>query len=160
VNQAMCDLLDTTLNGWFSYLASWQAPGETGRSGCEDCADSPFSRLDGLGDWPHDIVHSLVISLGTAVRHVQLTLEELDEASRNEHLELSSLSAHERAARRAVLAKHAETLVLRAVSTRIEVMRDVLDQCVEPALDEYLRSECERGLLAMFAADDRDRPVY
>lgn len=160
MNQAMCDLLDSTLDGWYSYLSSWEAPGDTGRSGCELCADSPFSRLDGLGDWPHDIVHTLVLGLSAAVRHVHLTLDELDEASRNEHPELSSLTAHERAARRAVLARHAEHLVLAAVETRKDAMRDVLEQCIEPALDEYLRSECERGLLAIFAADERDRPVY
>lgn len=157
MNQAMRDLLDSTLDAWYSYLASWQAPGDVGLAGCELCADSPFSRLGGLGDWPHDIVHTLAAGLTTAVRHVHLSLEELDESGGSA---LVSTTPHDRAARRAVLARHAETLVLAGVQSRMPAMRDVLEQCIEPALEDYLRAECERGLLELFAADDRDRPLY
>lgn len=154
MNQAMRDLLDMTLDAWYSYLASWEAPGETGGSGCELCADSPFSRIDGLGEWPHDIEHALAAGLTAAVRHVRLSLEELDEDA------ALDLSPHDRLVRRAAFARHAESLVLAGVSSRRAAMRDVLEQCIEPSLDAYLRSECERGLLELFAADERDRPVY
>lgn len=157
MNQAMRDLLDTTLDGWYSYLASWEAPVATDHAGCEICADSPFSRLEGLGDWPHDIIHRLVRDLTGAVRHVHHSLDELDEA---QDPELVDESAADRASRSAVLARHAEFLVLAAVTTRNDEMRDVLDQCIEPALQDYLQAECERGLLELFAADDRDHPVY
>lgn len=157
MNQAMRDLLDTTLDGWYSYLASWVEPVAADSAVCQHCSDSPFSRLEGLGDWPHDIIHTLVRDLAVAVRHVHHSLEELDEAQGSAlHVE----SAAERAARSAVLARHAEFLVLSAVATRNDEMRDVLEQCIEPALRDYLRAECERGLLQLFAADDRDHPVY
>jgi len=149
MNRAMRDLLDSTLDGWYTYLASWEAPGELGASGCELCSESLFSRLDGLGDWPHDIVHRLVRDLTTAVRHVHHSLQEIDEGEPDDRL------AHS-----AVLARHAEFLVLSAIETRRDEMIDVLEQCIEPALDSYLRAECERGLLEIFAADDRDHPVY
>jgi hypothetical protein len=160
VNRAMHDLLDTTLDGWYSYLASWEAPGPAGRLACGLCADSPFSRIDGIGDWPHDIIHRLVLDLTGAARHVHLTLEELDQASTASPPLFHSVPSQETLARSAVLARHAEALVLVGVRARREAMRDVLDNCIEPVLEEYLRSECERGLLELFAADDRDRPVY
>lgn len=153
----MRDLLDSTLDGWYSYLASWQAPAEGDHAACRLCADSPFSRLDGLGDWPHDIVHTLVASLTVAVKHVHRSLDELDE-SRSSTSDQDS--AAQVAARSAVLARHAEFLVLSSVSLRIDEMRDVLEHCLEPALQDYLRAECDRGLLQLFATDDRDRPVY
>lgn len=160
MNQAMRDLLDSTLDGWYSYLASWEAPGDTGRAGCELCADSPFSRLDGLGEWPHDIVHVLVRDLSAAVRLVRLSLEELDEVSTGASVALADLTPREFAARRAILARHAESLVLSALQSRREAMLDVLEHCIEPALEAYLRAEVERGLLEIFATDERDRPVY
>jgi hypothetical protein len=156
----MRDLLDTTLDGWYSYLASWEAPGPLDRSTCRLCADSPFSRIDGLGDWPHDIVHRLVLDLSTAARHVHLTLEELDQASTVSPPLFHENPSQEVLARSAVLARHAEFLVLAGIEDRKEAMRDVLENCIEPALDAYLRAECERGLLELFASDDRDRPVY
>lgn len=160
MNRAMRDLLDTTLDGWYSYLASWEAPGPVGPHACRLCADSPFSRIDGLGDWPHDIVHRLVVDLSTAARHVHLTLEELDQTSTISAPLIHATASQERLARSAVLARHAEFLVLAGIQDRKEAMRDVLENCIEPALDEYVRSECERGLLELFASDDRDRPVY
>ena len=153
----MRDLLDSTLDGWYSYLASWQAPGETSQDGCQTCAESSFSHIDGLGDWPHDIMHRLVRDLSTAARHVHYSLDELDESAESI---VALYSEGERAARSAVLARHAEFLVLAAVETRKDEMRDVLEQCVAPALEEYLSAECERGLLELFAADGYDRPVY
>ena len=158
MNRAMHDLLDTTLDSWYSYLASWQAPGADNRADCAECAASPFSGLAGLENWPHDIVHALVAGLTAAVRHVALSLEELDEA--RSIAGATAPTSHDRAQRWVVLNRHAEAVVLVWVRAREAVMRDVLEQCVEPALDEYLRVECERGLAQLFATGDHDRPVY
>lgn len=160
MNRAMHDLLDSTLDGWYSYLASWEAPGDTGGAGCGRCADSPFGRLEGLGEWPHDIVHVLVRDLTAAVRLVRLSLEELDELNSTSPQMPVDMTPAEGDLRRAILARHAESLVLTALESRRAAMLDVLQHCIEPSLNDYLEAECERGLLDLFASDERDRPFH
>jgi len=156
----MRDLLDSTLEGWFSYLASWQPPGIERDGGCNCCADSVFMRVAGLDSTPHDVAHALIRELNSAVRLVQLSLEELDEANLSAAPTFAASTAAERVARREYLVLQAEALVLTGLRDREDAMRDVLDQCIEPVLERFLRSECERGLLELFATDDRDRPAY
>lgn len=149
MNRAMQDLLESTLETWYAYLSAWQAPSAQGRLVCELCFDSPFGTVADLNEWPHDIAHLLVRDLTSVVRHVRVSLEELDELNTFATLEARTLTSEERAARSLVLGRHAETLVLAGVADHAGFMRDVLNECIAPRLDAYLASEVERAMLAL-----------
>ena len=149
MNRAMHDLLESTLDNWYAYLSAWQLPIANGRLVCELCSDSPFITVAELDEWPHDIAHLLVRDLTSVVRHVRVSLEELDELNSFAVLEARTLTNDERAARTAVLARHAETLVLAGLADHACLMRDVLQQCIAPRLDAYLATEVERAMLQL-----------
>ena len=149
MNRAMHDLLESTLEGWYAYLSAWQAPSVSGRAVCELCSDSAFSLIADLNEWPHDIAHLLIRDLTSVVRHVRVSLEELDELNSFANLEARTLSTEERAARSVVLSRHAETLVLSGLSEHAGLMRDVLKECIGPRLDAYLAIEVERAVLQL-----------
>jgi len=149
VNRALHDLLEATLENWYASLSAWQAPAVSGRLLCELCSDSPFTTVAELSEWPHDISHLLVRDLTSVVRHMRVSLEELDELNSFATMEARTLSAGERAARSVVLDRHAETLVLAGIAEHACFMRDVLQQCIAPRLDAYLADEVERGMLQL-----------
>ena len=149
MNRAMHDLLEATLENWYAYLSAWQIPSVNGRMVCELCSDSPFTTVVELNEWPHDIAHLLIRDLTSVVRHVRVSLEELDELNSFASLEARTLTPEERSARSVVLSRHAETLVLAGVSDHAGLMRDVLQQCISPRLDAYLATEVERAMLQL-----------
>lgn len=157
MNRAMHDLLAATLDGWYGYLSSWQAPGAEGRLVCELCHDSPFSRVADLTEWPHDVAHALVRDLTSAVRHVRITLEELDESNAFSAARHVAVAPFDVTARREVLGSHAESLVLAGIAVHEPLMRDVLEQCVAPRLEAYLRAEADRAILAFSGFDESGR---
>ena len=145
--RAMRDLLESTLDNWYAYLSAWQLPSVNSRAVCELCSDSPFGTVVELNEWPHDVAHLLVRDLTSVVRHVRVSLEELDELNSFAALEARTLTLEERAARSVVLGRHAETLVLAGVAEHAGLMRDVLQECIAPRLDAYLSAEVERAML-------------
>ena len=149
MNRAMHDLLASTLENWYANLSAWQVPSVNSRLVCELCSDSPFTAVAELNEWPHDVAHLLVRDLTSVVRHVRVSLEELDELNSFAALESRTLTSDERAARSVVLGRHAETLVLAGLAEHACLMRDVLQECIAPRLDAFLAVEVERAMLQL-----------
>lgn len=149
MNRAMHDLLESTLDNWYANLSAWQSPSVNSRLVCELCTDSPFSTVAELNEWPHDVAHLLVRDLTSVVRHVRVSLEELDELNSFATLDARTFTTEERAARSIVLSRHAETLVLASLADHASLMRDVLQECIAPRLDAYLANEVERAMLQL-----------
>ena len=151
MNPTLSSFVETLLTDWYSTAARWSAPGNSSPVGCAQCEVSPFRRLPGLAEWPHDVIHPLVASLEGAVLEVQRSLEELD-------AELALAGAIEPdPERRAVYARHALKLVYATAMLNVEDILDVLENCVGPAIEEYVARELRAGLLDFEqTADSRD----
>ena len=137
------DLLQSTLDRWYSYLSSWQEPGISSRAQCEICSDSPYLTIAGLHEWPHDIAHILIRDLSSAVRHISFSLEELGAVDLDATSDPNGIS---RVLRRHEFDRRAERLVMGALHRQQEEMRDVLQQCVAPAFETWLMRESDRAV--------------
>lgn len=150
MNPTLSSFVETLLTDWYSTAARWSAPGNSSPVGCPQCEVSSFLRLPGLVEWPHDVIHPLVASLEGAVLEVQRSLEELD-------AELAG-SVEPDPERRAAYARHALKLVYATAMLNSEDILDVLENCVGPAIEEYVARELRAGMLDFEqTADSRDQ---
>jgi hypothetical protein len=154
MNRALSDLLESTLDGWYGYLSTWQPPGTTGWQVCELCTTSPYSTVIGLSEWPHDVGHVLVRNLTAAADRVFDSLEDLSEDRWRPSLDGREPTIVELAARRDALERHATLLVLKGVDRHAASMIDVLEECVSPRLERYLAVESELLIKALHEIQD------
>ena len=149
MNRALSDLLDSSLDGWYGYLSTWQPPGTTGWQVCDLCTSSPYSTVIGLAEWPHDVGHVLVRTLTSAADHVFESLADLSENRWRPALDGREPTVMELAARRDALERHAVLLVLKGVARHTDSMINVLEECVTPRLERYVAIESELFLRAL-----------
>ncbi len=138
MNPTLSSFVETLVTDWYSTAARWTPPGNASPVGCSHCESSPFLRLPGLVDWPHDVIHPLVASLGEAVLEVQRSLEELD-------ADIAGTATPD-AARREAYRRHAVTLVYSTVMLSSADILDVLENCVGPAIEEYVAREISSAM--------------
>lgn len=122
---AIDDHVSAKLYAWYTIVSAWEPPG-TGFEGiCAECAESALACAIDIFAWPHDVIHTLVESLRSAIADVQ--------DSYREECQWDADSAPE-VARRAV----ADTLVRYAAD-----IEDVLEQCLSERLQAYLTLEAD-----------------
>jgi hypothetical protein len=124
---AIDDHVTTKLYAWYTIVSEWEPPGAGFEGVCAECADSALACSVDITAWPHDVIHSLVASLRSAIADVQ--------DSYREECEWDAASAPE-VARRAV----ADTLARYAAD-----IQDVLDKCLTDRLQAYVTGQVELG---------------
>ncbi len=139
MNPTLSSFVETLVTDWYSTAARWTPPGNSSPVGCAQCEISPFLRLPGLVEWPHDVIHPLVEVLEDAVLQVQRSLEELD-------ADIAGAVAPD-PARRAAYGRHALKLVYATAMLNADDILDVLENCVGPAIEDYVAHELAAGLL-------------
>jgi hypothetical protein len=122
---------------WYSRVAQWRPPGSGNETACMTCLNSPFNQLADFAEWPHDVVHSLVSDLNSAVLEVEAAIGEPRRGAPD------PLRAHD--------------LVYAAAEKHSADIVDVLRKCVEPKLSRYLRSQASDSVVFFeAAAEGRD----
>jgi hypothetical protein len=129
---AIDDLLGTILYAWYQTVAAWEPPGQLTDRTCDTCSTSLLAEAVDISVWPHELMHALAGSLGIAVQ--QITQSRADDGC------CASCTDDERGV-------CAITLVRASIIERRADLLDVLTECVEPTLEEYLATETARGLL-------------
>lgn len=122
---AIDDHVSTKLFAWYTIVSAWEPPGAASAGICAECAESALACAIDIAAWPHDVVHTLVESLRSAIADV--------EDSYREECEWDAASAPA-VARRAV----ADILVRYAPD-----IEDVLEQCLSERLQSYLTSQAQ-----------------
>ena len=120
---AIDDHLSTKLCAWYTFVSVWEPPGEGSTEVCQECIESALGCTIDLLQWPHDVIHVLVVSLRSAVRDVHASYCEEFEWDR------SSAPIVARDAVRDALAAHAEDII------------DVLEHCVSDKVDTWVTAE-------------------
>lgn len=130
------DLLGSVLAGWCRSVAEWTPPGALSERQCVTCASSLVGQTIDISSWPHGLMHDLATSLDTAVRQIADSIAEdaMLEGGR------PTFSTDDRRG------QSLREFVLAVVREHSADLTDVLRECVEPRLDDYVRSEAERGL--------------
>jgi hypothetical protein len=137
IQMAIADVLGTVVSNWYSDVANWRAPGDSSPSSCGICLESSFRAITRAELWPHDVMHPLTVALLSTVRHVTVWLEE-------EHA--SGLALWDPTERQPANDRVAEYLVGVALTLHADDMRDVLEKCVTPRVDEHIGLQLKRGL--------------
>ena len=116
------DFIGTIMVNWYTRVALWMPPGQAANTRCATCRDSVLGEALDVTVWPHDLMHSLAVSLGLAVDLVERSLSEdsLGFATRR------GPAVHDEA-RRMIGASLAEC---------IAEMADVLTNCVAYRLED------------------------
>lgn len=70
------DFIGTIVVNWYTRVALWMPPGQAADSRCAVCRDSVLGKALDVTVWPHDLMHSLAVSLGLAVDLVERSLSE------------------------------------------------------------------------------------
>lgn len=122
---AIDDHVSTKLFAWYTIVSAWEPPGEGFEGICAECAESSLAGAIDISAWPHDVIHTLVESLRSAVYDVQDSYCEECGWDPDATPEL---------ARRAV----ADTLVRYAAD-----IEDVLEQCLSERLQSYLSAQAD-----------------
>lgn len=126
--RAIDDLLCTVLSTFYRSAAAWMPPGRLSDHTCTICATSLLSEAVEVGRWPHELMHDLARSLETVAAQIADAYD--DEEPNPDAVDGFAAIAVVRAA----IAEHSADIL------------DVLRECVEPRLEEYLAVECARGL--------------
>jgi hypothetical protein len=125
------DFIGTVMVNWYTRVALWVPPGQPADARCAICRDSVLGETIDVTVWPHDLMHSLAVSLGLAVNLVERSLTE---------------DALEFATRRGPAAHGtAHLLVASSLSDCTDEIIDVLASCVTYRLEdpEFLAAEGE-----------------
>lgn len=139
---AIHDLLGSILSTWYQRAAAWAPPGWLSAHTCETCSTSLLADAIDVAVWPHDLMHDLASSLNTGVMQISESWAEdgcedgLDEDGR-------------------MLCVF--TLVRTTIIDHRDDVLDVLNECVEPRMSEYLAAESTRGI-DEFAAWSEEQP--
>jgi hypothetical protein len=70
------DFIGTIMVNWYTRVALWLPPGQAADTRCATCRDSVLGEALDVTVWPHDLMHSLAVSLGLAVDLVERSLSE------------------------------------------------------------------------------------
>ena len=70
------DFVGTIMVNWYTRVALWVPPGQAADNRCATCRDSVLSEALDVTAWPHDLMHSLAVSLGLAINLVERSLSE------------------------------------------------------------------------------------
>lgn len=119
------------MSAWFQTAAHWAPPGVTSANCCATCPDSLLFKVVEISRWPHDLAHDLATSLDQSVAQIS---DSWDEEQRHE------LMIEEFGMQRA------RSIVHSVISDHRHDLLDVLAECVEPRLEEYLEREARRGI--------------
>lgn len=131
---AIHDLLGTILSTWYQTAAAWVPPGVLSEHTCDTCSTSLLADAVDVAAWPHDLMHDLATALNRAVEEISESWADdgcsdgLDEDGR-------------------MLCVF--TLVRTTVMEHREDLLDVLAECVEPTLADYLEAETIRGIASL-----------
>lgn len=131
---AIRDLLGTVLCQWYQSAAAWVPPGVLSTRTCDTCAISLVADTIDLTQWPHDLMHELVSAVGTMA--VQISESWAEDECADGYDDVGRM-------------KCVVTLVRSAVMEQRGDLLDVLEQCVEPALAEYVDTEAARGIAGL-----------
>lgn len=120
---AIDDHVSTKLYAWYSLVHAWEPPGQGTTGICQECTQSALACTIDISAWPHDVIHSLVQSLRSAVSDVR------DSYCEEFAWDSASAPTVARAAVRDALASHSSDIL------------DVLDQCVTDKLDGWIAAQ-------------------
>jgi hypothetical protein len=70
------DFVGTIMVNWYTRVALWVPPGQAADKRCATCRDSVLGEAIDVTAWPHDLMHSLAVSLGLAINLVERSLSE------------------------------------------------------------------------------------
>ena len=70
------DFIGTIMVNWYTRVAMWMPPGQPADTRCATCRDSVLGEALDVTVWPHDLMHTLAVSLGLAVDLVERSLSE------------------------------------------------------------------------------------
>ncbi len=146
--EALSDYMRTILCGWYRFLNGWTPESVGDSSACADCAASPFRDHETISAWPHGVVHPLLVSLDQASDQVtEYVSELLLSGGSGRHAAKTTVGARGRAIERY------STGVIRAeLTANGSDIAEVLQHCVAPGLDDYVRSQTHRAIAYFEAA--------
>jgi len=130
---AIDDLMDTLLSTWYHKVAAWVPPGRLSGETCTLCRTSTVADVIDIAGWPHDLIHELVTAVDRAI--IEISESFADDGV--EALPDASVVPCAMAAVHATIAEHADDLV------------DVLTECVEPKVSEYVSAQSDRVVSSM-----------
>ena len=113
---ATADFLGTTLTDWYASVAAWDSGSTSGPTTCAACEESMLTRVVRPQEWPHELVHALMNSIGAVISQVARSL---DEESASDDWETQFANAI-----------RAEELVSGVLEHSRRDINDVLEQCV------------------------------
>jgi hypothetical protein len=128
---AIDDLLSTILSVWYQTAAHWSPPGEVSANSCETCPISLLAEVVEIAPWPHDLAHDLATSLDESVAQISDSWDE----EQHHGLIIEEFGM-----------QRARAVVGSVISDHRHDLLDVLAECVEPRLEEYLEREARRGI--------------
>lgn len=132
--RAIHDLLGTILSTWYQSAAAWVPPGVLSAETCTTCSTSLLADAIDVSVWPHDLMHDLAASLNTAVDQIS-----------DSWADDGCVDGYDEDGRRMCVF----TLVHTEVVGHREDLLDVLSECVEPKLVDYLAEETTRGIAGL-----------
>ena len=135
---AIDDLLGAVLSGWYRSVAEWAPPGRLSAHLCETCPSSLLAQAIDIAEWPHELIHELAGSLDT-------TLSQITESIAEDAVAEGGV-ANLAVAIDARLTQCLRAFVLASVVEHSVDIVDVLGECVEPRLADYVHDQTERAL--------------
>jgi len=124
------DFTATILSTWYAVASQWMPPGDTNPL-CVTCFRSPVMDVVDVSDYPHDVIHELVVPIGIAVEHVRISLAE----------------EHPSDAAPALVGVTARQMVSTSLLGRSDELHDVLENCIRYRMDDFITLELEHNLL-------------
>ena len=117
------------LSGWYESVAEWTPPGQGSRITCVACRDGVLSGVISTAEWPHDLMHQLADAFETAALQIFDAIDADPVDACEEGASLDCVRAHVAV----YIGKHADDI------------RDVLEECVTPRIEEYAAAAIASG---------------
>ena len=127
---AIDDLLGSILSSWFESAAEWTPPGQGSTHTCTTCSTSILAGVMDAAAWPHEVMHQLAASLDVAAEEIY------------EHLDEQPIDECDYGSSRECVRRY----VSDTAGARLADIIDVLVECVEPRLADFVANEVDRVL--------------
>lgn len=126
---AIDDLVGSIVCNWYGSAAQWNPPGRLDAHTCQSCPTAIVASVIDVAVWPHELMHDLTAALERAAAEIAASLE-----SDPDHWPSADVAGDAQIRVRDSIVQHREDIL------------DVLTQCVEPRLENWLHAELTRAM--------------